>query len=252
MDKVKIFVGIDQTGAVNQNGEPKPLNVSLIDLRKDPIYQTGLKIAKLNSENIQLLLKNNIPDIKKQKVLICVDTVFGLPKILKVKPKKIMHFAEKFSFKNKIYGAETANQFFNQFLISTDIPQRKVETLVKANSVFNLKPYQKNISCGSYRIIKDLSQDPNWFSLWPFDKLDKQFIIAEGYPSYFWRSELNCKSRDLLFLSKKFNKLKFSNLDQADSFVLAYGASKSLKYLLTIKSSARTRFEGWILGVPYV
>ena len=133
MDKIKIFIGVDQTGAVNQKGEPRPLNISLIDIRKNPIYKTGLKINKLNSKNIHELLKNNIPEIKKQKILICVDTVFGLPQILKVKPKKIFTLAEKFSFKNKSYGAETAYNFFKQFLISEDIPQRKVETLVKAN-----------------------------------------------------------------------------------------------------------------------
>ncbi len=249
MDEIKIFIGIDQTGAVNHKGKPKPLNVSVIDLRKKPQYFTGLQIAGLNLETIQQLLAKNIFPIEKEKILICVDSVFGLPEVLKIKPKKVFQTAKKFSFKDKHYGAETAFEFFRQFLTTEQIPERTVEKLVKANSVFNLKPYQKNIGCGSFRVIKDLAQDSDWFSLWPFDKMEKQYIIAEGYPSYFWRSKLNCKTRDLLFLSKKFKKLQFSNLDQADSFVLAYGASQSLQNLLNIKLNNKTRLEGWILGV---
>ena len=251
MGKIKIFIGIDQTGAVNHKGEPRHLNVSLIDLRKKPIYLTGLKLTGLTFFSVQSLLQENISQIKNHQVLICVDTVFGLPHELQTKPQEIMKRSKKFSYNQKNYGAETAYNFFKQFLLSEVIPERTVETLVKANSVFNLKPYQKNIGCGSYRIIKNLAQDPTWFSLWPFDKLDKQFIIAEGYPSYFWRTEFNCPRRDLKYLSEKFKKLNFANLDHADSFVLAYGASKSLDKLSTIKLSKKTQHEGWILGVPY-
>lgn len=252
MDKIKIFIGIDQTGAVNHKGEPKHLNVSLIDLRKKPIYLTGLKLTELSFTNVRRLIDENIPQINDDKVLICVDTVFGLPQALKAKPREIMQQAKKFSHNKKNYGADTAYNFFNQFLISKDKPERTVENLVKANSVFNLKPYQKNIGCGSFRIIKNLAQDPTWFSLWPFEKLDKQFVIAEGYPSYFWRTEFKCARRDLNYLSRKFKKLNFANLDQADSFVLAYGASKSLVQLSTFKLNKKIQHEGWILGVPYV
>lgn len=252
MDKIKIFIGVDQTGAVNHKGEPKNLNASLIDQRNKPIYLAGLKLLELSNSSIQQLLNENVPLIKDHKVLICVDAVFGLPQELQTKPQEIMKRAKKFSFNKKNYGAETAYNFFKQFLLSEDIPERQVEALVKANSVFNLKPYQKNIGCGSYRIIKDLAQDPTWFSLWPFDKLDKQFVIAEGYPSYFWRTEFNCPRRDLKYLSEKFKKINFANLDQADSFVLAYGASKSLVQLFNFKLTEKTRIEGWILGVPNV
>lgn len=252
MDKIKIFIGIDQTGAVNHKGKPKSLNVSLIDLRNKPIYLTGLKLPELNRTSVQQLLRENISLIKNHQVLICVDTVFGLPHELRIKPQEIMKRAKKFSFNKKNYGAETAYNFFKQFLLSEDIPERTVETMVKANSVFNLKPYQKNIGCGSFRIIKDLAQDPTWFSLWPFDKLNKQFVIAEGYPSYFWRTEFNCPRRDLKYLSEKFKKLNFANLDQADSFVLAFSASKALDKLFNFKLTEKIRHEGWILGVPYV
>lgn len=201
-------------------------------------------------QSVQHLLQKNIPAVKNEKVLICVDTVFGLPKPLKVLPVNLFKFAKNYTFLGKPFGAITAYEFFSHFLKSSKIQHRKVELLVKANSVLNLQPYQKNIGCGSFRIIKNLATGTKWFSLWPFDKLDKQFIIAEGYPSYFWRTQIKSSHRNLDVLKKKFTKLKFKNMDQADSFVLAFGASRSTRNLLDSKIICK--YEGWILGVPYV
>ena len=253
MDKIKIFIGIDQTGATKANGQPRPLNVSLIDLRNSsPIYITALQINNLNLQSIQDLLQRNIPAIDTAEVLICVDTVFGLPNPLKVLPTKVFKLAKNYTFLDKPYGAITAYKFFGQFLKKSKIQHRRVELLVKANSVFNLQPYQRNIGCGSFRIIKDLAQDKKWFSLWPFENLNRQFIIAEGYPSYFWKIHLDSSHRDLSILENKFKKLKFKNLDQADSFMLAFGASKSTKNLFDNRIKKNCKCEGWILGVPYV
>ncbi len=253
MDKIKIFIGVDQTGATKPNGQPRPLNVSIIDQRKSKkTYITGLKIDNLNLKSIQDLLQKNIPAVKNDKVLICIDTVFGLPKQLKVLPIDLFKFAKNYAFLDKPFGAITAYKFFSRFLQTTKVQHRKVELLVKANSVFNLQPYQKNIGCGSFRIIKDLAQDAKWFSLWPFDDLNRQFIIAEGYPSYFWKTHIKSPQRKLDVLKKQFANLKFKNMDQADSFVLAYGASQSTKNLLDGKIKVNCKYEGWILGVPYV
>lgn len=38
LKNLQIFIGIDQTGAVDSKGRPKPLNVSLIDLRKKDLF----------------------------------------------------------------------------------------------------------------------------------------------------------------------------------------------------------------------
>ncbi len=253
MDKLKIFIGIDQTGATKPNGQPRPLDVSLIDLRKlPPTYITGLQIKNLNLQSVEALLQKNIPAIGTNQVLICVDTVFGLPNLLQVLPTKVFKLAKNYAFLDKPYGAITAYNFFSQFLRKSKIQHRRVELLVKANSVFNLLPFQKNIGCGSFRIIKDLAQDTKWFSLWPFDSLKSQFIIAEGYPSYFWKTHLSSSHRNLSLLEEKFKKLKFKNLDQADSFVLAFGASKSVKNLSDGYLKKNCKYEGWILGVPYV
>lgn len=248
----KIFIGIDQTGATKPNGEPKSLNVCLIDARTAKIkIKICLKIPKLSSVDVLQLIKTHIPTYTNEKCLICIDTVFGLPIETGVFVDQIFEDSKKYSFKGKGYGAITAYQFFNKYLKdnTTEIPQRDVEERVGANSVFKLTPYQKNIGCGSYRIIKELSQEKKWFSLWPFEPLKKQFVIAEGYPSYFWKQELNLKNRNLQKLNQLFPNLHFKTLDEADSFVLAYGAFKNSSKIYDLKISKEYKSEGWILGV---
>ncbi len=253
MKNINIFIGIDQTGAVQKNGLPKPLNVCIIDQRKKLIVKNGLYISSLTQVNIKNLLITELKNYNNEPVLICVDTVFGLPVELNIKVQKILKTSENYSFKEKKYGALTAHHFFNSFLKVTKtkvLPQRRVDQIVNSNSVFNLAPYQKNIGCGSYRIIKDLASEKKWFNLWPFESKNCQFYIAEGYPTFFWKNLLNLKSRNLEELKNFFPKLTFKNLDQADSFLLAFGASKCEKYLFKTPTKAAKK-EGWILGVPF-
>ncbi len=248
----KIFIGIDQTGATKANGLPKPLDICLIDARTSQIkIITGHKISKLSSNDILQFIKTFIPSYANEKCLICIDTVFGLPLKTGISVDQIFEDSKSFSFKNKEYGAITAYQFFNQYLKknSTELPHRFIEQKVGANSVFKLTPYQKNIGCGSFRIIKELSQEKKWFSLWPFESLDKKFVIAEGYPSYFWKHELNLKNRNLSKLKEQFPDLRFKTIDQADSFVLAYGAFKNSSKINKLKINKKYKSEGWILGV---
>lgn len=245
-----IYIGIDQTGAVNPQGRPRPLTVSLIDNTKKTRFFSNLTIPNLGHAEVLELVKTCIPQFENEKVLICVDTVFGLPESTQTSVDKIFHKIKDYQSNSKAFGALTAHSFFNQFRQMDQIPRRKVELLVGANSVFNLKPFQKNIGCGSYRILKNLAQDRSWFSLWPFEKPHKQFVIAEGYPSYFWKTYLKSNYRNLNLLQKTFTDLEFKNLDQADSFILAYGAMLSAKQINNFNPSSQTQFEGWILGVP--
>lgn len=245
-----IYIGIDQTGAVNPQGKPRPLTVSLIDNTQETRFFTNLTIPTVSHSEILELVKNYLPHFKDQKVLICVDTVFGLPESTQTPIDQIFYEIKDYQFNGKAFGALTAHAFFNQFRQMEQIPHRKVEQLVGANSVFNLKPFQKNIGCGSYRILKNLAQDRSWFSLWPFEKPHKQFVFAEGYPSYFWKKYLKANSRNITLLQQTFTDLEFKNLDQADSFVLAYGAMLSSKQIENFNISSQTQLEGWILGVP--
>lgn len=254
--KFDIFVGIDQTGAVKANGQPRQLDICIAEITKTKTkYYTKLKIEKLCYNQIHAEIKKCIPEFDRQKVLICVDSVFGLPQELSVQFSKIIATAKNFNSENKEFGSATAHAFFNDFLKSKKIiPKRIVENIVKANSVFNLKPFQKNIGCGTYRIIKDLSVGQKWFSIWPFEKPIYQFVVAEGYPSFFWKHLLNLRTRNVIELKLKLKteikKLDVDTIDEADSFVLAYGAMKSVDFMNNFKIDPKYKNEGWILGVP--
>ncbi len=122
--------------------------------------------------------------------------------------------------------------------------------LTKANSVFNLHPFQKNIGCGTYRILKDLASDTTWYRIWSHHSLTKKtkVVIAEGYPSYYWKSWLKNTRRQ-----NKWGNYQFSNQDSADSFILAYAGLMltQKKDFLKFKLPTKVKNEGWILGVPW-
>lgn len=248
-DQFSVFIGIDQTGAVQKNGLPKPLPMAVIykKNRKTLIFN-NLVIDHLNHDSILKTLSHLIPNFLNEDVLICVDAAIGLPKELKKSPHYLLKKIKNYSHKEQCYGLKTAHSFFTQFLKTQIEPKRKVEVLAGANSVFKLHPFQKNIGCGSYRILKDLSLDDSWFNLWPFEYKQKQFTIAEGYPSFYWKSLLKSSSRNIEFLKKNFPNIHFKNKDHADSFVLAYAASQLYKKL-TINDDFAFQ-EGWILGFP--
>lgn len=249
--KFEIFVGIDQTGAVDSKGLPKPLSVSVIDhtqIRKK--FFTGLKLKKLDHANLTELIQSCVPHFKNQSVLVCVDAVLGLPIESKTTIHQILKASRDYSLNKRPYGALTAHTFFNQFLKNETLPHRVIELQVKANSVFKLKPFQRNIGCGSYRILKELAESPGWFGIWPFEKAQTQFIIAEGYPTYLWKSLFGSKKRDLAILAAQFKSLHFRTLDEADSFILALGALK-FESQISLKVTQIAKKEGWMLGVPF-
>jgi hypothetical protein len=251
--QISYILGIDQTGAVDAKGNPKRLFVSLCKLDKASYTMVpNLTIKNLHITEVTTLIKQYFPEFSTEHVLICVDSVLGLPKDCGVTVHDLLSKARDYKFKKKSFGANVAFQFYSTFAKSP-YPSRQVETLVGANSVFQLMPYQRNIGCGSYRILKNLAENIEWFSIWPFEIPTKQFIIAEAYPSYFWKHTLGFKTRNLDSLKKRYPKYEFKSADFADGFVLALGASKNLDYIKNkdIFPSYVTMFEGWILGVPY-
>ncbi len=254
--KFDFIIGIDQTGATTAKGIPKPLTCSLIDNRKkqNPKNHFEHKIKSLTKNEIYNLIQNHIDlDLKavtKLKILIVVDAVLGLPQSCKVKISQILVTVKDYEFNNKTYGAKTAYQFFNTFCENQKKPERTVETLTKANSVFNLHPFQKNIGCGTYRILKDLSMDVTWYRIWGHQPINSKtnIVIAEGYPSYYWKTWLKNSQRQ-----NNWKNHKFKNQDSADSFILAYAGLKfsQKKDFFNYKASKKIKNEGWILGVPW-
>lgn len=251
--KFNLFIGIDQTGATNKNGKPKSLPVCLIykNIIYPNLWLSDLKFESL-SQLIQKTLNIKVDNLNSLRPLILIDSVFTLPSELKITHHQLMTRSNTYKYNNKSFGAVTAFNFFNSFLTHglTALPQRKIELKLKANSVFKLKPFQRNIGCGSYRVLKELSADRNWFKLWPVDKKQNAWAtIAEGYPSFYWKTLFNLKNRP----QKKSFKFKntifnFKTTDHMDAFVLAIAAQKYNK-LVWLIPNAISQKEGWVLGV---
>ena len=250
------YLGIDQTGAAVRD-VPKPLFVSIWDNRLQKLY-TKLKISSLTLPSIKKLFEELGLDITHSQLLICVDTAIGLPKAHSIKITDLLSRVKYFQYSHKHYGAQTAFRFYQEILGEQPITSRLAESKAGANSVFRRYPFQKNIGCGSYRVLKDLSQDSSWYQIWPFQKkTDVRFTVAEGYPTLLWRQWLKCRTRDVKFLTQylKVNKIAQKitlSLDEADSIVLTLGAKHFVETQDSLNISislAQRSYEGWILGL---
>ncbi len=249
--KFDIFIGIDQTGAVGPSGKPKALDVSIIYSKNKIHFETGLKIKSFSRQALTEVIQERVPIRESTRVLICVDALFSLPLALRISHAELLRQAKDYSFKSKPYGAQTAFQFFNQFQGTEPVLHRRIDLRVGAQSVFHLHPFQRNIGCGSYRILKDLAQETKWASLWPLEAIDHQLVIAEGYPSHYWSTILDCSQRDLSVAKARYKKLNFADMNQADSFLLALAAQRYHGQIFETVKDPEIKAEGWILGVPF-
>ncbi len=258
---IENVIGIDQTGAVLSNGKPKPLFACVIQKNKrKPKLFANLRLSHLNESAI----KQTMSELELTgPTLVLVDSVLGLPFELDADFEKIIQAVKDFHVSGRLYGADTAVSFFRTFVSpqqieNSDYPSRVAEELAGANSVFRLMPYQRNIGCGSYRVLKDLAQDLTWFSVWPFEKNpQKNFVIAEGYPSLYWREILGSSRRQSeklnSFLEKNF---QFACLpktsDDSDAAILAVAGLHYLQtgFFNSLRLPPEHMREGWIVGLP--
>lgn len=243
-----LYLGIDQTGAINQKGVPKPLPACLIrDKQIEFIYLDSF----------------NQPEIKKRtglnhlgRLLICVDCVFGLPQEMNLSWREALIKIGNFEG----YGRIPAQNYFRH-LAQNRFYRRKIEILCNANSVFKEKPFQKNIQTGTYRIWKDLSLKPDDFYVPALEKRNhtNQLPLFEGYPSYSWKIMLGSKKREPQQLSSlvknnsltlewtsEHQKQVIKDPNLADAFLLALTMKTFKKEALKQSPSQ----EGWILGAP--
>lgn len=241
-----VYFGIDQTGAIDRNGIPKPLPACIIE-------KQNVRFFYLKSLNLQEIKKHVSADNLKN-VLICVDCVFGLPLELNKSWPEAMELLQEF----KNYGRQPAQDYFRA-LGDEKILLRQVEVLCNANSVFKEKPFQKNIQTGTYRIWKDLLLNKNNFYVPALKAREHkdQLPLFEGYPSYSWKLILDSSQRrpnEISKLLKKFKiKLNWNSTLQrevtkdpnlADALLLALTISKYRAQGLKQKPHP----EGWILG----
>lgn len=241
-----VYIGVDQTGAVNRKGQPKPLPAcSLIGDKIQLVY-----LNTFSKKEIMEVFQLN----EKHKVFICVDCVIGLPTELNLSWREALEKIKDSSG----YGLTVAQKFFHK-IGQGQKPRRKIEILCHANSVFTEKPFQKNIQTGTYRLWKDISQHENDFYA-PYvegRKSHRQLPLFEGYPSFSWKILFESIKREpqnlhsLLKIywpnlkwSQKFQLQVNQDPNLADALVLALTLKKYKKLIQNFSSSQ----EGWILG----
>jgi hypothetical protein len=306
------YVGVDQTGAVvKRRGETawKPLPAALIvpgTGRKLRIIaadkdRKALAIDAFNAGAIASLaaLGGTVPE----RIVTLVDCVLGLPSPMRRHSESIrdlFSLATAFNDQTTIpMGRKRAAAFFHQLLCESNFqgapgerwPLRHCERLTASNSVFQEHPFQKNVQSGTYRIWCDLGSlchsdcHPR---LWPHDYHESsdgkipgigfpEMIIAEGYPSLYWKKLFDLRSRQPASLRPAVNRtmerykltvesadweLIESDPDLADAVVLGLAAfvldSRGL-FLKAVNATDLTSasvkpdmfeasYEGWIAG----
>lgn len=244
--KKNIYLGVDQTGAIDSNGKPHPLPACLI--RKNSV--SFFYLASFSKEEMFKKIKPS----DAENLLICVDCVLGLPKELRLTWRNALKKIKK----TKHYGRQAAIDFFGK-IGKGQIIKRKIEILCQANSVFAEKPYQKNIQTGTFRIWKDISiHELDFYAPVLENQItSEQIAIYEGYPTLSWRLLFKSTTRQPKNLTKFIKGKKIllewtrkhqssvdldSNL--ADAFVLALTMKKFILQAMAMKPQN----EGWILG----
>lgn len=259
-----VVLGVDQTGAVDAKGIPKPLCAALLDLHGGAHRLTpNVRLRSMRREDVEAAVGG-----KAKRVLVLVDSVLGLPAELGVPLDELLRKASSFAFEGRGYGRTTAARFFGHFLSPElqsrllfrtargFLPVRESERIAKANSVFLEHPFQRNVGCGSFRILKELGQGERWFSMWPAEAWgSRRFLVAEGYPSLYWRRCLQSPTRDAermrAYLRQHFPNAPLPKTpDDADAVALVLGGLDALeKKSLRAKLPVQAATEGWILGL---
>jgi hypothetical protein len=238
---MSVFLGIDQTGAINSRGSPRPLPACLLDGDRFDFFE-----LESFSPEVQTLIN--------KQFCIVLDCVLGLPLGLSLSWREALHLLEG-EFK---YGREPAEFFFDR-IGGGKVHYREVEILAKSNSLFRSRPYQKNIQTGTYRLWVEMAKSQNWFRApWLTGEADREGVpLYEGYPTLLWRRLFNSPKRDP-FRLKEWTEVRYrlkwkpeqrrrieKDPNFADALVLALGGREILDATVP-----KTSCEGWILGVP--
>jgi len=242
-----IHLGIDQTGAVNPKGVPKPLPACWIQGRQVRFFY----LASFKKSEIE----KHLPK-KGSLVGIGLDCVLGLPQELGIDWRRALQWTSRFPG----YGRAPAQKFFRS-IGRGKIWRRKVEVLAQANSIFQEKPFQRNIQTGTFRLWKDMAQDPDFFYVPALEKKKdrKQLPVFEGYPSFSWKRILKTPSRRpseltrLLRVSKpslRWTRSHQAQVDRDPNWADALLLALSLKLFRKEALAQKPTPEGSILGFP--
>lgn len=259
------ILGVDQTGATDSKGRPKPLPAALfVPTASGGTLRTNLRLEALRKKPVEAIV-----GAEAERVLLVVDAVLGLPAELGVDIDTLLEDVRAYRFDGKAFGRVAAARFFARYLppelrvrrlersARGHLPERISERLVAANSVFLEHPFQRNVGCGSYRILRDLAQDERWFTVWPHEAPQGRFVVAEGYPSLYWRrvfaSRTRRPERIVSYLATHFPSAEAPRTaDDADAVALVLGARWALEAgALEATLPPEAACEGWILGLDH-
>jgi len=251
--KAIVYLGVDQTGAIDRVGKPKPLPACALQGSKADFFY----LDRFHPDEI----RGRYPDAECQLI---IDCVLGLPDELGCPLKWREVISQTLEWQG--FGRKVAADFFHSLReerVATQIPRRAIEIHLGANSVFQEHPFQKNIQTGTFRFWKEIASAGSGFRApWvegfgtKAQRL-KYLPIFEGYPTLVWKKLLKSSSRNpenlgLLLKAAKFQvrwtpkhqALVQKDPNLADAFVLALAGS----LWLSKEAQRKTNPEGWILG----
>lgn len=241
-----IYLGVDQTGAVDRKGVPKPLPACLlIENQVRFFYLKSFTVTSIESE---------LETKKLESLLICVDCVLGLPKEIKTSWREAINFTKDFNG----YGRAPAKDFFRT-LGCGQRPRRQVELDCNANSVFQETPFQKNIQTGTFRIWKDLNSAPGDFYAPAIETQHSpnQLPIFEGYPSLSWKLLLKSRHRNASAIKAllkihhpeiKWNKKHQEHVNRDSNLSDAFLLALTMKQFRSEAFTSTPSPEGSIMG----
>ena len=262
-----IFIGIDQTGSVDQKGRPRPLPIATLYF--DEVWK--LAMARLSTLTLNSLISQHKQlgiRLKEKSSLIIVDCVLGLPKSYQKgqAKKNLVEWMLK-AKSHSGFGLKAGQLFFDNLKIPGSEKLRVSEKVLNANSVFSPYPSQKNIQTGTFRIWKDIADDvkSERIHIWPYDALANskgEASLIEGYPSLAYqeligknsnqRVKANSKEVKALLTKKNIRTtdqgLQISNEDERDAILLAVYAFHLFKNQPHRLKFDSTPVEGAILG----
>jgi hypothetical protein len=274
------FVGVDQTGAVQPSGKPKPLPCAVLiqhkgvwNLRAASNDGQRFTLPSFSTSSLSTALRSAGGNLGADTAILA-DCVFGLPwRSWRRTGQKAgdLRALMRLSADGWAYGRRSSEAFFSRWA-ETEIPMRECERIAGSNSIFKTRPFQKNIQTGTFRIWRDLATygDEDYFSFWPFDAASSSRPwVFEGYPSYYWYFFFGHRYRSPLFFSSIIESLqtqgwklesphtsyfeKDPNL--ADAGILCLAGLLMQKHQRLFQPFhdfgrvAAARTEGWIAGV---
>ncbi|MEW5851706.1 MAG: hypothetical protein AB2A00_23150 [Myxococcota bacterium] len=276
-------MGVDQTGAVMRGGAAaRPLKAAVAleegrgawRLHVDALE--GLTSVALNA----LLERAKAPG---GGVALLVDCVLGLPRGVWSGTGAdalwaVMRRCADDDGGRPRYGMARAERFFASLLpehARGTLPRRECELVARCTSVFQTRPFQKNIQTGTYRIWRDLTEDrARWVNIWPFDDettaIPRAPWVFESFPSLLWRTLLGLPTRDRTRLRNAVKDAYaargmtlrthqwlriLDDADASDAAVLAVGGPMMQREgrlwtpFEAFDDVENLRSEGWILGL---